>query len=40
VGGAIARRRVHVQVLAAGQVRMEAELLDDRADTSESHPNG
>jgi hypothetical protein len=31
-GGAVARRGVHLQVLAPGQVRVEARLLDDRAD--------
>ena len=32
VGGLVARRGVHVEVLAAGEVAVEARLLDDRAD--------
>ena len=32
VGALVARRGVHVQVLAAGEVAVEARLLDDRAD--------
>ena len=35
VRGAVARRRVHLEVLAAGEVGMEARLLDDGADTRE-----
>src|SRR5262245_64675361 len=35
VRAAIARRGVHMQVLAARQVRMEARLFDDRTDPRE-----
>ena len=35
VGGAVARGGDDLQVLAAGQVRVEARLLDDRADACE-----
>ena len=35
VGAAVARRGMHVEVLAAGEVPVEARLLDDRADARE-----